>query len=244
MFDGLAARSCAAFALVLLIAAPGGPASAGDDTRLKLSLSSLSDAEIDARLQFLEQRLDSERTGAQLWQYGWTAFNGGSMAAEAAFAATADNRKDRATDAVQSVEGLIGVLNLVLRPLPARFGADPLRDLPGATRADRLNRLSLAEDLLRRGAARADEPYEILPHVGVVAVNLLAGAAIWKLADLRHAYQAVIPGIVLGELQLWTIPQRPVDDLDGYRARTTASSRAPTWQVVALPGGVEISLRF
>jgi hypothetical protein len=38
----------------------------------------LSDAEIDRRIDFLEQKLDDSRTHGQIWYWSWLAINGGS----------------------------------------------------------------------------------------------------------------------------------------------------------------------
>jgi hypothetical protein len=230
---------CVAAALVIA----GDPPAAAQQKRITLDLTSLSDEAINARTEFLERRLDGERRGAQFWHYGWGAFNGASMLATAALAATDDNRKDRNTDIVQSAQSLVGVLNVFLRPLPALSGADPVRAMPGETREERIARLAAAEDLVSRGADRAHEPYELGTQAGALGFNLLAGLVIWQVADFRHAWQSTIPGVVVGEIQLFTQPWQPADDLNAYRTEF-APGHAINWRVSPRPTGFEVSVNF
>ena len=239
-----AVSAIAAMAVGLgLAATPVHPVQAAQ-RRLTLDLTGLSDASVTERLDFLVQRLDAEQTGAALWQYGWSAFNGGTLIADAVEAATDDDRKDRNTHIVRAVEGFYGILDLWLRPLPARFGADPVRALPRATAADRRGRLARAEELVSRGADRAEAPYTLLPHLTVLGVNLVAGLAIWQLADLPHAYRTVLPGLLIGEAQIWTQPHGPAGDAADYRENFGGGSTAANWWLTPEPGGVEVTIRF
>ncbi len=240
-FAGVVVRGRAA-AMVIMLAA-SAPAFAKPD-RIKLDLSALSDSAVTERLDTLESDLDRERTGAQLWQYGWTAFNGGTMIYDAVEASQNDNRKDRNTHIVRAVEGAIGVTAMFLRPLPALHGADPIRALPGETREERLVRLAAAEDRVRGGAERSDEPFQIFPHLGVFAINILAGIAVWQFADLPHAYRTVLPGILIGEAQLWTQPQAPANDLSDYRSRYGDGPHQASWWLSPREGGVEVTFRY
>ncbi len=230
-------------AMLAATVAGGGPASAAP-RRIALDLSSLSDQQVTERRDFLEQRLDDEQLHAQLWQYGWTAFNAGTMIDSAVQAATDDRRVDRNTNIVRAVEGAYGVAAMFLRPLPARFGADPVHEMPDATPEERRAQLVAADDLLQRSADRAEEPYQVLPHIGVFGINLLAGIAVWQLADLPHAYRTVLPGILIGEAQLWTLPEGPSDDLKAYHDRFGGGANQASWWIAPRDGGLEVTFRF
>lgn len=232
----------AGFGLAIAVGA-GTPAAGADARRITLDLSSLSDEAIVDRTEFLERRLDGERRGARWWQYGWTAFNGAAMVATAALAATDSDSKDRVTDITQSAQSLVGVVALLVRPLPALSGADPVRSMPGGTRDERISRLAVAEDLVRRGADRADEPYRFVPQIALFGFNLAAGVAIWQFADFKHAWQSTIPSIVIGEAQLLTTPGQPADDLNAYRTEF-APGHAINWRVSPRPNGFQVSVNF
>ena len=111
------------FACLLLLAAPPGLAR---ETRPVLALS---DAELAARLGFLEERLDAGRPPALAWQWGWTGFYGAGLVLNGGYAAVAEDGDDRvraAVDAVKSGVALAQTLRLVRDPLPANVGAAPM----------------------------------------------------------------------------------------------------------------------
>ena len=176
----------------------------------------LTDGRVAERLDFLDQRFQAQQGNARLWEYGWLAFNGGSTILSSVQAATADNYKDRDMSIVQSVEGLVGVVDLVFRPLPS-LEADSVCPQKVTTREERLQCLAAKESLAQRAAERADEPYQVAPHVETLGVNLLAGGVIWALAGSSRALITAVPGEVIGEIQLWTTPRQPARDYGLYQ---------------------------
>ena len=101
--------------------------------------TSLSDAEIERRLDFIEQRLDASKRHAQIWYWSWMTINVGATVALSVASAITDDADDRASDLPQAALAALGVADLtVIRPLEARLGAEPIRRLPDATRAQRL----------------------------------------------------------------------------------------------------------
>jgi hypothetical protein len=197
----------------------------------RLDLSRLTDSELSQRLGFLEERLDRERNGAQWWQWGWTGFFVGATTYSIVVAATDDsgNHKDRDTAIVNAVQSAGGLAHMLLSPHPARFGADPMRLAPGASRTEREQQLAVGEGILARSADRAEQPYRLLPHALSLGVNLIAGGIIWGIADRTHAIRSTIPGILIGEARLWTLPSLGRIDLADYNTRfggTTTQPRA------------------
>lgn len=180
--------------------------------------SALSDAEVTERLGFLDQRFEFQQTNADLWEYGWGVFNGGSTIFSAVQAAHTDNRKDRDMNIVQAVEGLVGVADLIFRPLPA-LDAASICPQNVTAKEDRLQCLAAKEALAQRGAERANEPYEIRPHVETLGINLLAGGVVWALAGPHRALITAVPGELIGEIQLWTTPGQPSRDYRDYRVQ-------------------------
>ena len=73
--SGMAAGSmrCIAILCGVLLAAAGQAAEPA-----RADHAGLSDAEIDRRIDFLEQKLDESRTHGQIWYWSWLAINGGS----------------------------------------------------------------------------------------------------------------------------------------------------------------------
>jgi hypothetical protein len=138
----------------------------------------LSDAEIDRRIDFLEQKLEDSRTHGQIWYWSWLAINGGSTVGNGIVAGLSGQHDDRVNYATEAVLGAVGVADQLLRPLEARYGADPIRGLPEATRAQKLAKLGAAEDQLRRNALRAEERTQVLPYLGNAGLALAAGLVV------------------------------------------------------------------
>lgn len=178
-----------------------------------------SDQEIDARLNDVTQSLYAQETNAQYWEYGWGAFDSGTMIWSALQAGQDRDRMNRNANIVQAAESLIGLADVALRPLPA-FDADSVCTDPATLRQSVwMQCLALKEALLERSAERAREPYEILPHLEIFGFNLLAGLIVWRTADTHHALLTAIPGEVIGEMQLWTTPRQPIGDFEQYTVR-------------------------
>jgi hypothetical protein len=214
----------------------------------RLDLSRLTEAELAQRLGFLEERLDRERNSALWWQWGWTAFYAGATAYSIVVAATDDsgNHKDRDAGIVNAVQSAGGLAVMLFAPHPSRRGADPMREIPGVTRAAREQQLAVGEGILARSANRAEQPYRFLPHALTIGINLVAGGIIWGLTDSTRAIRSTIPGIIIGEARLWTMPQLGRIDLTDYNSRFggAAQQRAGFGAVEKPPIGVALKIPF
>jgi len=195
----------------------GAPAVA-QAARGPVETAALADEQVIQRLEFLDRQFESQQSSTALWEYGWGAFNGGSMIFSTVQAATTNNRKDRDMNIVQSVEGLIGVADIIFRPLPV-FNATSGCPQNVTTPEARMQCLAAKEDLAQRSAERADEPYQILPHVETLGINLLAGGLVWALAGVHRGLITAVPGMLIGEIQLWTTPGQPADDYKRYQVQ-------------------------
>ena len=224
----------------------GGAPLAAEEIEIPFELEDLSPTEADARLDFLKQRLDDGRFSAQAWQYGWTGVFGVGMAAGAAQAALADDADERVYQIVGAVKSAGALAQMLTDPLPARLGADPLRAVPDATPAGRLQRLALGERQLVGNAARAESRYSWRRHLEGVTTNVIGGTVIYALGDSSDALVSTLSGILVGELQIWTQPWRAIGDLDDYRAAfpSTMASRGIEWQLRPTLRGAEVAFRF
>ena len=206
----------------------------------------LSDAELAARLGFLEERLDAGRPTALAWHWGWTGFYSASLAANIGYAIEAENGDERVraiVDAAKSGVAAVQTLALLRDPLPAILGAQPMRDVPGDDRAARLERLAVGERQLEASAARAETRYSLRRHLIVLGGGLLGGAAILALGDADDALQSTAIGTAIGEAQIWSQPWRAPDDLRDYRARFPEAAGI-SWDLRAKGRGVELVFRF
>lgn len=194
--------------------------------------------EIDLRLQFLEERLDAGRTTAQVWQYGWTGLFAVSAVSNTVNLFTADDGDERVLAAVDGVKSIAATTQMLLDPLPARLGADPMRAEPGRTREQRL---ALGESQLMVNAQRAEERWSFKTHLKPVLVNALGGGIIYAFGDSRDAIVSATTGILVSEAQIWTQPWRASQDLRDYKSRFP---QAITWKIRPRPNGVELAFQF
>jgi hypothetical protein len=207
---------------------------------------SISDAELTARLGFLEQRLEAGRPTALAWQWGWTGFYTASFALSVGYAIAAEDGDDRVrvfVDAAKSGLATVQTLRLLRDPLPANLGAQPMREVPGNDQPARLERLAVGERQLLASVARAETRYSLRRHLIVLGGNLLGGAAILALGDARDALQSTAIGTAVGEAQIWSEPWRATSDLRDYEA-AFAATPGTGWDLRPKGTGVELVLRF
>jgi hypothetical protein len=208
----------------------------------------LSDEQIERRTAFLTERLDERRLHAAAWKYGWLVVDGAGGIAAAARAATEDGT-DQVNQISQAGKGAIGVAYILLNPMPGTAGADPIREMPDATREDKLARLAAAEELLARAADRARDRTSWLLHFGNVFINAAAAAPVLALGDEGQAAQSFGIGVAAGTLQILTQPWEGPSDWADYE-RFIASDGAGTdisseeWQIVPHGIGLAVQRRF
>ncbi len=233
-----------ALVLALLAAGAGrpagaaGPAAAPEPTPPERALQE--------RIRFIEDRLDARRRHAQIWYWGWMTVFTGATAALSVGAATSDQAADRANYISQAVLSAGGVGDLLFRPLEARFGADPIRDLPEATPEEQRQKLERAEALLRSNAERAATRTSWPLHLINAAANGAAGLIVWAAGDGRAGAISALTGTLGGEAYIWTEPGAPVQDQADYE-RFRAGHPADVaggWSIVPALGGVTVQLRF
>jgi hypothetical protein len=232
------ARRIAALWLALAVGLPSAAAAdaAQDDP---------TDEEIARRLSFIETRLDSHRRHAQIWHWSWTVINGSAAVGLGIAAGLTDSRSDRINFATQAALASFGVVDLyVTRPIPGRKGADPIRALPQASHAERLEALHAAEALLRDSARRDRFRRSWRVQLGNVAVNLAAGGIVWAAGDGEAGLITALSGMAGGLIYLLSEPRGRNADLIEYEHFTAQSPKRPAsgWSVA--PHGMGVALRY
>jgi len=208
----------------------------------KNSPSVTADEEIDLRLGYIEERLDAGKRHARYWQNGWTGFYSASALAQTVFWLDADNNDDRINYLVGAVKATGGLLDMLLRPLPGRYGAAEIKSLEGPSHV----RLGKGEDLLQAAARRAQEKTTWKPHLKVLGVNLIGGAVILAFGDGGDALVSTAMGVAVAEANIWTQPTRPSSDLRDYQSRFQGmqARRGHRWQLLPFPGGAMLRTSF
>lgn len=205
----------------------------------------LSPSEIEKRLDFLEQRLDAAQPAGRLWHYGWLSFFGVGLIANGTEAALADEGDDLAAPLVGIGKTTFAVTRMLMEPLPARLGADPIRAMPNATPEQAGARLRAAESLLLESAERAREKYTLWPHLNNALINLAGGGVILAFGEWEDAAMSTGLGLAFGEARILTVPARPLADLAAYEGRYGPVPPADVgWYLTPRPNGVALVLRF
>jgi len=209
-----------------------------------------SDEELDQRLHFLEARLDAGRLHAAAWSWGWLGIEGLGGVNEIVSATRESESSDRARNIVDAVKSSVGVADIVvLRPMPGRSGAAPLRALPGATFAEKRAQLVRGEAILLAAAARAEERLSWQSHLGNLAFNLAGSAVLLGLGHRDAAWVSLATGAAGGELEIWSEPWRAPRDLEDYRKLVAAgvalASDPPVrWHGAFTGTGLALQLQF
>jgi hypothetical protein len=238
------ARKRLAFAACLIVAGWAAPRCAAGQS---VAPADLADGEIARRLAFIENSLDAHQRHAQLWFWSWMTVNAGSVVGLSAGAALTDNSAHRVNMIGNAALAALGVGDMLLfRPVDARFGAEPIQALPDATRAERLRKLAVGENLMRRNAARAEQRYDWTVHAGNFAANALVGGLTWAAGDAQSGLITVLVQTLFGELYIWTDPSGPAKDWQEYQRLSAGESLEASrgWSLAAFPGGVALKYRF
>ncbi len=208
----------------------------------------LSEEQVDRRLTFLTERLDERRLHAAAWKYGWLTVTSAGGIASATRAGFEDGTK-RVNGISQAGKALIGVTYLLFNPMPGVSGADPVREMPDATRADRVAQLVAAEDLLAREAERAHDRSSWLLYFGVVFINAAAAAPVLACGDEGLAAQSFGIGTAVGALQVLSQPWNGPADWEEYQRFVDTDGAVPSepttqWHIAPHDLGLAITARF
>ena len=206
----------------------------------------LSEREVQARIDFIEERLEDRQLHAQIWYWGWLTIFTGSTIGNSYAAATTDHGPQRANGIAQAVLSASGIGDALFRPFNARFGAEPIRVLPDATPEDRRQKLARAEALLRGNAERASERTSWQYHLANAAPNWVAGLIVWAAGDGQKGAMTALTGTLGSEAHIWTEPGGPVQDWADYQLFRAGHLQevAGGWQIVPALGGVTVRYRF
>ncbi|MBW2519001.1 MAG: hypothetical protein JRD88_01455 [Deltaproteobacteria bacterium] len=199
----------------------------------------------DLRIDFIEKRLDANRQHARYWQNGWSSFYAASALIQTGLWIGSDNNDDSINYSIGALKSAAGLADMLLRPHPARYGADPVRTL-SVEPSDERDRLDRGETLLRGSADRARSRRTWQPHLKIIGVNLLAGGLIAAFGDDDDALASTALGLAVGEANIWTQPSRPESDWQDYQTAFPhqESFLERRWQLVPIAGGLALQGRF
>jgi len=204
--------------------------------RVQTCVVDADDAEVTARLDWIEQRLDRGRWGGIAWWGGWMAY----AAAEGAFGwvkyADTRDRLDRDTWLVTGVGSTLWVVQMLLFPMSSAYAPRRMRKLARATAGERRASLPKAERILRDAADSEHESLHWSEHLldNAWALGTAAyifgrsygrgeNARVWKETGIELGLT-----VLLTEGAILSTPRQAIRDVETYEKRPCVSEPAPT----------------
>jgi len=241
----------AGLALVAALLCGSGIASAAGagEPRAPLSgeLAGLSEAELERRIAFLEERLEDGRRPTRLWQFGFTSAWSLGIVAGGVQAGLSDEHDTRVRGIVTATKAAIGTARLALRPHPGWRGAEPLHAVEGEGRDALEARLRAGEEQLVAVARRARRSRSWVPHLANFGVNAAGSAVTLALGNPSDAAVSFGVGTAMGTVLILSSPTRGAGDLKAYRRDVLGESAGqthPRWSLAPMGRGLLLSVRF
>ncbi len=209
------------------------------------------DADVAARLAYIERALDAEEASTRLWRTSWLAAYGSVVLAETGLLAIATTPATRVSAGVSIGQASIAFTFRRLSPATGADAATTLRAMRGETPVERRERLHAAEALLRRVATEERFSHAWFPLLG--GALIVTGGAWINFAAVRGnaggGWFAATSGLAVAELEFHTQPTGALRAWDAYRlhgaaARVTPAPALPSVAVVPGPGGLALRGSF
>ncbi len=211
----------------------------------------MDDAEVTARLAFLERALDAEEASTRLWRSSWLGIYGGVSLVEVGLLASATTPAARLSSGVSAGQAAIGFSFRLITPATATAAPGTLRSLPGDTLAERRLKLHRAEALLHAVATEERFRHSWFPLIGGALVA--AGGACIVFAAYRGSAASgwfnAASSLAVAEVDFHTQPTAAIHAWDAYvregpRARLARPSAAPSLALVPAVGGMAVRGSF
>lgn len=208
----------------------------------------LTDAEVTARLSFIEDVLARERDATRFWHHSWLAFFAGATLAQGGLVAIAPDRGARVVGLVGGAKSAIAFTFLMASPTTAETAADELGGVPADTPSARLVKLRHAEARLRTIADEERFRRGWFPAIGGALVNLAGAFITWSLTrGPVPGWVGLGSGIIVSHVQRVTQPTAAMRAWEAYargRADARLPSSGPSFSLAPLPGGVALQATF
>ncbi|MEM9692040.1 MAG: hypothetical protein AAGA56_05825 [Myxococcota bacterium] len=243
---------CAVVPLSLALVTQGAGAQE-EKGRKKRVRAAIPEDELEARLQFLDERIAAQRQHAEIWSTAAVSFYSAGLVVQSARLFAAEETSQRAALTISVAKAAGGITKQLVTPFAGiqEFDRSPW----SIAYESRLADLRRGEAVLHHNAVKTEKLHRWYAHVIGLGVNL-TGAAIVAFAfdDEWQALQSLLLGVGFGELQLWLAPWEADDDLLEYEERFITGARPATgglkkppsisWRPVFTGTGVGLRLRF
>jgi hypothetical protein len=202
--------------------------------------TAMDDADVAARLAFLERALDAEEASTRLWRSSWLAAYGGVTLVETGLLAIASTPALRLSSGVSVGSAAIGFTFRLLSPASGADAAGKLRGVRAETPAERREKLHRAEALLHRVAVEERFSHSWFPLIGGA---LVAAGGAWinfaaRGGSAGAGWFAATSSLAVAELEFHTQPTAAIRAWDAYQrggAGARLASRPASPSVALVP---------
>ncbi len=207
------------------------------------------DGDTAARIRFLEQNLEDDRTYAKYYAGGWLGFYTIGVG-DSSYEAAHNERGEQAVHILSAVKAVGGIGRMLFWPPNAKEGADASRALRADNAEQCRHRLEVAEGALRVNAEQAERRWDWKPHVINLALHALGAVIVGEVytGARQEAWQSAAIGEVVGEASIWSFPWHATGALEEYERRFPASGLPPeprvSWGLAPTVGGAGLYVRF
>jgi hypothetical protein len=200
-------------------------------------------ANVEERLAFLEDRIETQHLHARIWWESFITFYGVGLIVQSAQAIEAETPADRADLIVSAVKAAGGIIRYAVDPLK---GIQPFEPVAGESQAARLAR---GERILRENADNTDPFGPWYAHLINLGINgtgaVIVGAGF---DDWRQGLISAGIGFTVGEISLLTQPWEAPSDLEEYEERfgkgAKPAARAPKTELKLVQMGAGAGLHL
>lgn len=217
-----------------------------------LAQNELSDAQIQERLQVIQQMLEQGTANANVWWYGWLIGYSAATIGQGAVYISSTDKETRQDMALGAATTFLGAMGQVIAPMSPGTAADRFNSIAENTPLARADKLPAAEKFLQQSALREKEGRSWQTHAITGLVNLSSGLIVW-LGFERNIWEGVgnfALNTVITETQIWTQPTRAIKDYDDYVKKYKSAEKpesrnsALSWSFALYPGGFGIRILF
>ncbi|MFC1642756.1 hypothetical protein ACFL5O_08745 [Myxococcota bacterium] len=186
--------------------------------------ASLSDSDVNARIDRLQAVLDERASRVQIWQYGWGglgyAVTGGFVGLAATQPNGADERLDFAFAAggafIDTTIHMLGSINV--------HAASRVRSQAASTPAEARLKLKFAEAQLAEAAEMERDRRSVLKgHLLPVGLTVVSGLVLGLgFGHVKGAVINTIAGTAIAEIRVWTQPTSSIAKWEQYQRDPSA----------------------
>ncbi|MEJ2627922.1 MAG: hypothetical protein P8078_05145, partial [bacterium] len=150
----------------------------------------LSDAQVQERLQLIQQLLERGKPNANRWWYGWLIGYSAATIGQGAVWLISDDKNTRQDMALGAATTFLGAMGQIITPMTPGTAPDRLARISEGTPQERRDKLLKAEKLLEECALREKEGRSWKMHALTGVVNLAGGIIVWLGFD-RNIWEGV-----------------------------------------------------